>query len=119
MNIDPHIQWLVRALEKVPGIFTHSSCEGHHNPKEGQLEWGKFVVDFSVSYDEIGWEALERVTCFISGWRAVIDENISLIAWYDDGLRWSLEGEYADKDQIDALAEIVEEMEFNSNLDKR
>lgn len=76
MDLDPHIQWLVKALNSVPGIFTHSSCEGHRNPKAGQLEWGKFVVDFSVPYNEIGWEALERITYFISEWHEVFDENL-------------------------------------------
>lgn len=109
MNLDPPIKRLVEALNNIPELYTISSCAGHHNPEAGQMPWGKFLVDFSVSYTPDGWEALEEIACCVDEWTEVFEERLELKMWIDGGLRWSLEGEYIAQKDIDVLAEIVEE----------
>lgn len=48
-GIDPNIQALVVAVNKLQGIFTTGSCGGHEKPKKGQCGPNEWYVQFDFT----------------------------------------------------------------------
>jgi hypothetical protein len=55
---------LVRALNRLPGVATFSSCGGHRNPDSelAQCSEGTFCIQFDIKRSNRGWDILELLS---------------------------------------------------------
>lgn len=102
-TIDERVRKLVRAMNRVPGVYTFSSCGGHPEPRAGQSSEGEFDISFDVRRRSEGWRALGLISAAIletEDWG-----KVQVVAWCSgqtaETLAFSLEGRgFADPDDL-------------------
>ncbi len=84
--VHKRVQPLVDILSTLPGVsINYMTTDTDDNDTE-------FYVDFSLEERKAGWHALERIMGAVQFMQYVHDENVQLVTWLDDGLRWHLHG---------------------------
>ncbi len=121
-TMDPNIKNLVEALNKIPGVRTFSSCEGHigRDLKPSQCIYGEFSVCMTISRDEQGWSAIEFISWILFQFdmeRDYDNKKTRIFPWIngdsfpanhaDRPLAWSLDGGYDGKKELDFFAQLI------------
>jgi hypothetical protein len=109
MMIDKKIANLVEALNKLPGIYTYSSCVGHDNPTQGQRQKDNWYVAFDCEKTENGWKSIDIITqaIDITDFHGTKFKPSKLIIWYNGGTSLQIEGENNPNDVAAAITELA------------
>jgi len=83
VEIDQRVAKLVATLNRIPGLSTFSSCGGHKNPTISQTSSGRFEINFEISRDRAGVEALELLTFAVEEMRGWRPRSLTLVAWFN------------------------------------
>lgn len=93
IELDPRVRELVLALNEIPGVMTHFSCEGHGV----EDNW---YVNFTLERNEHGWRALYKIA-------EVLNHSQDLMLLVESGRNFILRGTC--KDDLDVLPELIRE----------
>lgn len=90
---DENVRDLLTVLESLPGVYTNSSCGGHREPTDDQLNENEFYVDFCLDDEEPASLASLTLLTYVCQEVSSPDGPTCLITpWYDEVLRFDLHG---------------------------
>lgn len=113
-EMDSNIVSLAKAINAIPGIYSVSSCGGHHDNTPHQLPWGRWEVMFQLDLTDEdsptseAWLSLEALAYSISKCFRRGDGELSIGAWspapdlngFGESITFTLKGKDVDPDVL-------------------